>query len=89
MQPAGSAPVDWWRVYRDEALAVEGVVSIPVDGIYSTQIPGWPDPASYTMTSVNAAGESAHSNAISLPELSPLIALAVLVPILLAVGRWR
>jgi hypothetical protein len=89
MQPAGSAPVDWYRVYRDDALAVDGVVGTQEDGIYATALPAWPDPAIYHMTSVNAAGESIASNTIALPEpqLAPL--LFVLVAALCLWHRWR
>jgi hypothetical protein len=89
MQSAGSAPVDWWRVYRDDVLAVEGVVAEPQDGIYATALPAWPVPAIYHMTSVNASGESGPSNVIYLSEPKSAPLLFVLVAALWLWHRWR
>jgi hypothetical protein len=91
MQPAGSAPVDYWSVYRDGELALWGILADPVDGIYQTEVPAWPTAATYWMTASNAAGESMASNSIQLPEPPFEVGLLVLVSFLLlgwGVKRW-
>ena len=87
MQPAGSAPVDWWRIYRDDVLIVDGLFPDPVDGVYEAGVPSWPYEASYQMTAVNAAGESAQSNVVRLPDLPTPVGLLLLIPLLLLLRR--
>lgn len=82
LQPAAPNP-DSWNIYRDGGLIVEGVLSIPdAEDIYSTPLPGWPAEATYTMTAVNAHGESPHSNPLTLSEPAQVVGLVVLLLVL-------
>jgi hypothetical protein len=91
MQPAGSAPVDFWTVYRDGVPVVVGVLAAPdSSGVHRFgPLPGWPSAASYTLTASNAAGESGPSNALELPEPGAELALAAGVLGLLVLARAR
>lgn len=82
MQPAGSAPPDYWNAYRNGELVLSGLFPDPVGGTYSAGLPPWPDAATYEVTAVNAAGESAKSNAIQLPEVPTGLGLVALLAIL-------
>lgn len=86
----GTVAADFWRVYRDGNLIVDGVVAQPDGaGVRSTPIPGHSSSADYTMTAVNEHGESAQSNVISLPEIPEAIGVTILFVVLLLLAKGR
>lgn len=89
LQPETGAPAEYWRIYRDGVLAVDGVLGgVPdAEGVRSFNLPGWPDPALYTMTAVNAAGASELSNPIALPEPGGTIGLGACLVALALIAR--
>ncbi len=89
MQPAGSAPVDYWRLYRDGVPVMELTAEPDANGLYWAVAPAWPIEALYQLTAVNASGESLPSNAVALPEPGLPLSLGILVLCLWVGGKIR